>query len=126
MAKSKLRSKRKVTGGKYHRYRKKKSRELAGNPALTTIGERKVKRKRMRGGRIKLVLLRGDNVNTYIPSKKKHEILKVVEVVENKASKAFERSNIITKGCIVKTDKGNVKITSRPGQSGVLNGVLLE
>ncbi|MFH1511592.1 MAG: 30S ribosomal protein S8e, partial [Candidatus Woesearchaeota archaeon] len=33
--------------------------------------------------------------------------------------------NIITKGTIVDTDKGKVRITSRPGQDGTLNGVLV-
>jgi small subunit ribosomal protein S8e len=33
------------------------------------------------------------------------------------------RRNIITKGAVVDTDIGHVKITSRPGQSGALNGI---
>ncbi|MDO5821049.1 MAG: 30S ribosomal protein S8e, partial [Methanobrevibacter sp.] len=33
--------------------------------------------------------------------------------------------NIITKGAIVETEIGNAKVTSRPGQDGIINGVLL-
>jgi len=33
---------------------------------------------------------------------------------------------ILTKGAIVETELGKVKITSRPGQDGVLNGVLIQ
>jgi len=36
------------------------------------------------------------------------------------------KNKILTKGAIVETDLGDVKITSRPGQQPVLNGVLLE
>jgi len=34
--------------------------------------------------------------------------------------------NVITKGAIVKTELGLVRVTSRPGQHGVVNGVLIE
>ena len=39
---------------------------------------------------------------------------------------SYVRRNIITKGAIVKTEAGLVKITSRPGQDGTLNGILVE
>ena len=48
---------------------------------------------------------------------------KIENVISNPANINFTRRNIITKGCICKTDKGDVKITSRPGQSGNLQGV---
>ena len=51
--------------------------------------------------------------------------LDILDVVENKANPNFVRRNIITKGAIVETSKGNAKVTSRPGQSGVISGVLL-
>ncbi|MHA1475907.1 MAG: 30S ribosomal protein S8e, partial [Promethearchaeota archaeon] len=38
----------------------------------------------------------------------------------------YNRRNILTKGAIVKTKLGLVKITSRPGQTGQINGKLLE
>ena len=46
-------------------------------------------------------------------------------VVENKANKDFVRMNILTKGAIIETDLGKAKITSRPGQSGSINAILI-
>jgi small subunit ribosomal protein S8e len=36
----------------------------------------------------------------------------------------YTRQNIITKGAIVQTAIGKVRVTSRPGQHGVLSGVI--
>ncbi len=126
MARSTRRSKRKYTGGKYHKDRKKKQRELARVTNYVSIGKRAIKIKRTLGGNRKVTLLRQDFVNAYDPKTKKYLKLKIESVEENLANKGFERSNIITKGAIVKTEKGRVKVTSRPGQHGVINGVLLE
>jgi len=38
----------------------------------------------------------------------------------------YTRMNVITKGCIVNTEIGRVKVTSRPTQHGVVNGILIE
>jgi len=59
---------------------------------------------------------------------KKNKVLKtkVVQVIENPANPHYVRRNIITKGAIIETEIGNARVTSRPGQHGVLNAVLLE
>jgi small subunit ribosomal protein S8e len=46
-------------------------------------------------------------------------------VIENTANPNYVRQNIITKGSIIGTEKGNAKVTSRPGQHGVVNAVLM-
>jgi len=125
MAKSQYRSKRKVSGGKYHSYRKKKQRELAGTQTLTKIDKFKLKIKRVMGGNKKYAVLSSNIINAYNPKTKKNMKLKIIKVIENKANLNFQRGNLITKGAIVETEKGNVKVTSRPGQDGVLNGILL-
>lgn len=124
--KSQRRSKRKFTGGKYKIDRKKKSRELAGISYTTEIGEKRLKFKRILAGKKKIVLLSAQKINVLNPKTKKNESMKVLSVEKNTANKAFERSNKITKGAIVKTDKGLVKITSRPTQDGCLNGILIQ
>ena len=43
----------------------------------------------------------------------------------NSANPNYVRRNIITKGAIVETPEGNAKVTSRPGQDGVINGILI-
>ena len=53
-------------------------------------------------------------------------VAKIKTVLENPANPNLTRRNIITKGCIVQTEKGKARITSRPGQQGSLNAVLIK
>jgi small subunit ribosomal protein S8e len=50
----------------------------------------------------------------------------IMSVVENESDPNYVRRNILVKGAIIETDKGRVRITSRPGKDGVINGVLVE
>jgi small subunit ribosomal protein S8e len=43
----------------------------------------------------------------------------------NPASMDYQRRKVITRGTIIKTEKGLAKVTSRPGQDGILNAVLI-
>ncbi len=115
---------RKRTGGKIKIARKKRKYELGNLPTLTKIGEEKREVEEGKGGNKKVRVLSASFVNVSI--KGKSEKLKILEIVENKANPHFVRMGIITKGAIVKTEKGLVKITSRPGQHGVVNGILIE
>lgn len=125
MARTQYRSKRKVTGGLYKNYRKKRKFELVSNATLTKVGKLKIKKERIIGGNIKFRLLVADIVNVYNPNTKKYEKANIKTVIDNPANQHYVRRNIITKGAIVDTDKGKVRITSRPGQEGSLNGVLI-
>jgi len=49
----------------------------------------------------------------------------MINVTENFANPNLVRRNILTKGTVVETKLGKVKITSRPGQEGTVNGKLL-
>lgn len=118
---------RKPSGGLRGRHRKvKRKYELGSPPTLTRVGseeERKVER--VRGGNVKVRLKEAVYVNVALPGGvvKKAKILDVVETPENPQ---HAKSKIISKGSLVKTELGLVKITSRPGQDGVLNGVLIK
>jgi len=54
---------------------------------------------------------------------KKAKILKVLESPDNPH---FSRENLITKGAFIETELGKARVTSRPGQHGVVNAVLVE
>ena len=103
--------------------RKKRLSELGGIVTETLIGKFRIKTKRTMGGNKKMALLSHENV--FVNDKGKTLKLKIISVEENPANVNYTRRNIITKGAIVKTEKGNVKITSRPGQNGSLFGVLI-
>ena len=49
----------------------------------------------------------------------------ITSVIENSANIHYIRRNIMNKGAIIDTKLGKAKITSRPGQSGTINAVLL-
>ncbi len=118
---------KKPSGGKKARHRKKRKHELGRPPTMTKLDVRE-KRKviRVRGGNHKIRLQRAVYVNVADPVEKKVKKIKVLEIVETPANPQLVRGNYITKGTIVRTELGLVKITSRPGQDGVLNGILIE
>ena len=125
MARSQDRSKRKATGGRLVSFRSKRKSELAGYAANTKLSEEvKVKKVRVRGANRKNFLLSANMINV---SDKKGKVKKVAikNVIENKANPHLVRRNVITKGAIVETELGKVKITSRPGQEAIVNGVLV-
>jgi len=116
-------SKRKATGGRYKDHRKKRVFEIRNLPVLTKLALRRVRSVRVRGAIIKQSILAEENVNVYDSKSKKYSKEKIKTIVENVANRHFVRRNIITKGAVVETEKGKVKITSRPGQVGVLSGI---
>ena len=126
MAVQQNRSKKKVTGGRYIDFEKKKLKYLGSLPTHTKVGETKVKDARVMGGDKKSRLLSSNIVNVYDPATKKYEKLKIENVIGNPANSNFIRRNIMTRGAIIKTSKGNARITSRPGQEGSINAVLVK
>tara|TARA_Y100000034_G_scaffold116129_1_gene154077 strand:+ start:893 stop:1279 length:387 start_codon:yes stop_codon:yes gene_type:complete len=126
MAISQERSKKKVSGSRYITLRKKKQFELGRDPTFSKLGERKTKLIRIMSGKKKKITMYENKVNIVDPKTKKSKIVKIENVVENSANRHFVRRNILTKGTIVETELGKAKITSRPGQEGSLNAVLVE
>jgi len=104
-----------------------------GLAAKTTVVEKaeQVERKtvRKRGSVTKTVVKKGHFVNVVDPATHKSKRMELIAVIENKADRQFARRNIITKGAVVKAKDGSkeayVKITSSPGQDGVVNGKIL-
>ena len=72
----------------------------------------------------KLRLATGNKINV-TDANGKTQVVDILGVIENTANPNYVRRNIITKGAIVETTEGNAKVTSRPGQDGVINGILI-
>ena len=125
MARSQERSRRKYTGKKYKHFNKKRKRDLERQPLHTVIGEEKKKKQRIMGGNEKLKLFATSFVNVTDPNTNKTSKYKIVSFDSNTASQDLNRRHVLTKGAIIETELGKVKITSRPGQHGVINGVLI-
>ncbi len=126
MAIERSRSKRKVTGGRLVAYRKGRQFAVVNKPILTKIGTDKTKAVRSIGGKTKTKLISVQKISVANPKTKKVEVAQIETVLENKANRNYQIRNILNKGTLVKTKLGTVKITSRPGQSATLSGILIE
>lgn len=115
---------KKKSGGKYIKRRKKKSYELAGQKRTVKLGEEKRKAERVRGGNKKNFMLNGKFVNIKDKDKKTKKV-EIKNVVETPSNRFLARQNVLTKGTIVETELGNVRITNRPSQEGMINGMLV-
>lgn len=124
MAISQKRAKRKITGGRYKKLIKK-LKNLGGLPTYTKIGKRKTQTIRARSSTRKIKLLQEQTANIYDKKTKKYKKVKIQTIIENPANRHFIRRNILTKGCIIKTELGNARVTSRPGQEGTINAILI-
>ena len=125
MARSQARSKRKYTGKKYKYFHKKRKRELNRPSIETHIGQEKKKKQRTLGGNSKLKLFSSTFINVTDLTTNKTSKVKILKFESNAASKDLNRRHILTKGAIVETELGMAKISSRPGQHGILNGILI-
>ena len=119
------RSRRRYTGAKIKASRGKRKYELGRESADTHVNEIKRKNISTTGGNRKVRLLQC-NVANVTDSEGNTQKSTIETVVENVANEHYVRRNILTKGSIVKTALGNARITSRPGQDGVVNAVLIE
>lgn len=119
------RSRRKPSGGRYKVKLKKKISNLGNHPRHTKVDEHSLKIVRTIGNNKKQFLLSSNTLNVYDKKEKKYSKTKILGIVSNTANRHFIRRNIMTKGAIVKTEMGNARITSRPGQEGTINGVLI-
>ncbi|HLH86446.1 MAG TPA: 30S ribosomal protein S8e [Thermoplasmataceae archaeon] len=117
-------ARKKFTGGKLKQSRGKRRYELGREPTLTRIGPVSRKVIRSFGGNSKVVLMKSDVVNLYIPAEKKTRQVKIQTVKENPANQHFVQRNIMNRGTVIQTELGLARITSRPGQDGVINAVL--
>lgn len=117
-------SRRKSSGGRYKSVLFKKKRGQKGSSPINTIlGERRVKKQKALGNNVKTRIFFENKVSVYDPQTKKTAVEEITKILENPANPQFVRRNIITKGAIIETQKGKVKITSRPGQEGSLSGI---
>jgi small subunit ribosomal protein S8e len=117
------RSKRKTTGGRLRPIRKKRRFEIGRELQHATVGSGTVKTYRVRGGNRKLRILTTQTINVFDPASKSMKVAKIVTVRENPANPNYVQRNVITRGAILETDIGLVRVRSRPGQDGILNGV---
>jgi small subunit ribosomal protein S8e len=126
MAISQRRPRRKPTGARYKDFRKKRLSEQGRDPTFTKVDPLRKIVLRTLGANTKSKILSTDIANVFNPKTKKYTVSKIKTVSDNPANKNYIRRNIITKGAIIVTEAGKARVTSRPGQEGTLNAVLIE
>ena len=114
---------KKISGGKYVAARKKKLQESLGQKRIVKLGEEKRKQKKVSGGNRKVISFGAKFVN--VQTKGKSKKLEIKNVVETPSNRFLARQNIITKGTILLTDSGRVRVTNRPTQTGMVNGIII-
>ena len=118
-------SRRSKTGRRIRYARGKRKFEIGRERHLTTIGATTLKKVRTKGNNRK-VRAKTTNIAFVVdPKNNKTTKTDVISVVENRANIHYVRRNIINKGAIIETKLGKAKVTSRPGQYGNVNAVLL-
>ncbi len=117
---------RKISGGRRRPHRKNRKYELGRFPTLTAASDKdKRVSLRVRGGNLKIRVKKAAYANVTDPATGEAKKVKILKVVETKANREYARRGIIVRGAVVETDIGMAVITSRPGQDGVINAVLL-
>lgn len=117
---------RKPTGGRLKMARKKRKTEIGAETILPPMGPTQTQKVRMQGGKTKVRILATNKVNVTDPSTGKTQLIEFTTVKENAANPHYVRRNIINLGAVVETKLGKARITSRPGQHGVANAVLVK
>ena len=119
-------TKRKKTGGKKRAYRTKRIYEQGSQPVETLMGESRRKSVDGIASTQKVKLVKANYVNVSDPETGKTERLEILDVLSNPANADYNRRRVITRGTIIRTEKGNAKIVSRPGQEGSLSAVVIK
>ncbi len=125
MAQWQGRSIRKTSGGRIRLHRKKRPFEIGREKQFTILGDLKTSKIRTQGHNEKIRILSANVANVIDPKNNKSKITKILTVVENSANPFYVRRNIINKGAIIETEIGKAKVTSRPGQHGIINAILI-
>ena len=113
------------TGGRKRKFRDKKLAHMGGGFTATKVNAEEDRYvKRGRGGTTKVKARRAGFVNVLMDGKKTKKA-KIISVVESH-NPQYARQNIITRGAILNTDVGKVRVTNRVGQDGMVNGILIK
>ncbi len=121
---------KKPSGGKRNWYYKVKRKYAFGRPFVPAVLSPDEKEERVlirvRGGNYKVRARKVAFAVVSDPKTGKSQKARILKVLETPANREYARRNIIVKGTIIETTLGKAIVTSRPGQDGVVNAVLIE
>ncbi|AGI47348.1 SSU ribosomal protein S8E [Thermoplasmatales archaeon BRNA1] len=119
---------RKATGGRFILSRGKRKFEISREKQFTRLTkDQPAVRKQYRGmgGSVKVGMLTAQFANVVDKKTNTVKQVKILNVVENPSDPNYVQRNIINKGAKIETEAGTAIVTSRPGQHGAINAVLI-
>jgi small subunit ribosomal protein S8e len=119
-------AKRKFTGGRKIASRGRRNFEIDRYPNEATIGTMDTVTRKVRGGNTKTAFKNTDFANVTDPASNKTVRSKILRVTKNFANKDYERRGVISKGALIETEAGPARISSRPGQHGMVNAIAIK
>ncbi|MDO5862188.1 MAG: 30S ribosomal protein S8e [Thermoplasmata archaeon] len=119
-------SNRKPTGGRLVASHGKRKFEIGREKQFTKIGQQTLKQYRGAGGSVKIGMLSAQYANVVDKKTNTVKKVKILTVKSNPSDPNYVQRNIMNKGATITTEIGDAVITSRPGQDGAINAVLLE
>lgn len=117
---------RKLTGGRKIASRGRRNYEIDRYPNEAIIGPIDTVTRTVRGGNTKIAFKTADFANVTDPTSNKTVRSKLLRVTKNFANKDYERRGVISKGALIETEAGPARVTSRPGQNGVVNATAVK
>ncbi len=122
------RDKKKPTGGKKNWYYKVKRKYAYGRYFVPAVVSSEEERRliRVRGGNYKVRARKIAYAIVSDPETGKAKKARILRVLETPANREYARRQIIVKGAVIETSEGRAVVTSRPGQDGIVNAVLLK
>ena len=118
-------SRRKPTGGRRVPSAGKRKFEIGREKQYTKLGAQSLKQYRGAGGNVKVGMLAAEYANVVDKKTNTVKKVKIVNVKANPADPNYIQRNILNKGATIETEIGDAVVTSRPGQDGAVNAILL-
>lgn len=117
---------RKLTGGRRIANRSRRKFEIDRYPNEAIAGKADIVTRRTRGDNVKAAFKTAEFANVVERGANKVTKTKILRVTRNPANRDYERRGVISKGAVIETEAGSALVTSRPGQDGVVNAVLVK
>ena len=118
-------SNKKSTGGRLVPSKGKRKFEIGREKQFTRLGKQSLKQYRTCGGNVKVGMLAAEYANVVDKKTNTVKKVKITNVKTNPADPNYVQRNIINKGATIETEIGTAVVTSRPGQDGAVNAVLI-
>ena len=118
-------SNKKSTGGRLVPSKGKRKFEIGREKQFTRLGKQSLKQYRTCGGNVKVGMLAAEYANVVDKKTNTVKKVKITNVKTNPADPNYVQRNIINKGATIETELGTAIVTSRPGQDGAVNAVLI-